>query len=108
MAAMNYKGAIIASRAVEVDEDFYEDDAENNNNNVNLKYSHLIFKCFDFDNEICEWIIKLNENEIAEAVAIGNNWSAVATDFHYIRIFSHCGIEISCECYEKPIVAMAG
>lgn len=55
-----------------------------------------------------EWKSELGEGENAECVAIGNYWCAVATDYHYIRIFSHNGIEINCLSYERPIVAISG
>ena len=60
MAQMNYKGAILASKAQEQDEDAYEDDTLDDKK----KFSYVQFKSFEFCVEQSEWTHKLSEGEV--------------------------------------------
>jgi len=105
MATMNEKGIVLASRAEEVREDEYEDDLKDETR----KFSHIIFRPLNYQlEEKKEWVHALPKGENADAVAIGNNWFAVITDLHLIRIFNFKGIETKFLCLEKPLVCAAG
>lgn len=54
--------------------------------------SVLIFKHFKHQIEKNEWIIELEEGENADSIAIGNSWSAVATDQFFLRVYNMSGV----------------
>jgi len=83
MAAMNYKGAILATRRLKPNEDDYQKEES--------PESTVVFKNFKFNCEKFEWILHLAGNESAEAVCIGSTWCAVSTDLQLIRIFCFSG-----------------
>lgn len=105
MGDMNYSGAILASKGVQLNENEYEDEIHNDEIK---KFSYIQFKGFSYMYEPYDWTIKLQKEENAECVCIGSTWCAVATDYNYIRIFNFVGIETKILSYEKAIVSMAG
>lgn len=61
MGDMNYCGAIMASRAIEVNENEYEDEIHNDESK---KFSYIQFKCFSYVYEPCDWTVKLQKGEV--------------------------------------------
>ena len=57
---MNQSGVILASRGSEINEDEYEDENERDE----TKFSHIVFKPFNFFHEKDEWHYQLPENEV--------------------------------------------
>ena len=105
MAALNYSGAIFASRAEEKTEDEYEDDGvdedENEDDKVKKaakeaakrrKNSNILFQPFNEWKDVTSWNYELHNGESVECLAIGSGWCAAQTNFNYIRIFSNDGI----------------
>ena len=61
MGDMNYCGAILASRALEVNDNEYEDEIHNDETK---KFSFIQFKCFSYIYEPCDWTVKLQKGEV--------------------------------------------
>jgi hypothetical protein len=61
MAAINYRGALLASKGKKIDEDEYEDDLDKDETK---KFSYLIFKNYSYLYEPSDWELKLPENEV--------------------------------------------
>lgn len=97
MAALNYSGMILASKAKETDLDKYEEDEDEvmdgtHENKKNKNNSHIYFRPFNEWKNLKDWHFELTDHESVDCLAIGTGWCAVATDFGYIRIFSNDGI----------------
>ncbi len=108
MAALNYSGMIIASKAQEQEEDEYEDDLEVDEQAKRKKNSNIMFKPFNEWKDAKDWSYELKGGESVECVAVGSGWCAALTDFNYIRIFSSDGIQRHLLCQGTPVVSMAG
>lgn len=117
MAAINYSGMMLASRAEESDLDNYEEDDEmdiddedqlENDDKKKKKYAHIYYKPFSSYKTLKDWHYKLDLGENIECVAIGSNWCAVYTDLNYVRVFSGEGIQKSIFCLGTPLVSMTG
>lgn len=101
MAALNYAGLIIASKAIETDMDKYEEDEDDEDMGMNkekeakrsAKNSHIIFKPFNENRVLKDWHYELKDGESVDCLALGTGWAAVLTDFQYIRVFSMDGIQ---------------
>jgi len=61
MGEMNYCGAIMASRAIEVNDNEYEDEIHNDEMR---QFSYIQFKCFSYIYEPCDWTLKLQKGEV--------------------------------------------
>ena len=92
MAALNYSGVILASRAEEKNQDEYEDDCiEEDQEDVDemakrRKNSNIMFHPFNEWKDVKSWNYELKNGESVECLAIGSGWSAIQTNFNYIRI----------------------
>jgi len=91
MAAMNYKGALLASKSEQHDEDAYEDDVCENSKK---EKSQVIYKNLSFELGLCEWSYTLNTDDNIETIAIGSKWAAIATDNNNLLVFNLCGLLI--------------
>ena len=74
----------MASRFKEHNENEYEEEEED----INRKFSVIRFKSFYGQISEFEWDKRLLEGENAEAIAIGDHWCAVATSLLNIRVFT--------------------
>ena len=50
----------------------------------------------------------MNSGESVVALAVGEGWSAVATSFGLLRVYSSTGIPIMLTCLNGPVVCMCG
>lgn len=89
------------------DEDIDMEDGENDEKK-RKKYAHLLFKPFNTWRNMKDWHFALKHGEQVECLAMGSGWSAVATDFGYIRVFSNEGVQRTILCQGTPFVTMAG
>jgi WD40 repeat protein len=103
MGTMNHRGAVMASRFKEQNDNEYEDEEDESQ-----KHSTLRFKSFHGNLSEFDWEKRLEEGENAEAVAIGSNWCALATSYLNLRIFNHQGLELAVYALERLVVALAG
>ena len=113
MAAVNYSGAIFASRAEERTEDEYEDDCLDQDVEMDemakrRKNSNILFQPFNEWKDVKPWNYELKNQESVECLAIGSGWCAIHTNFNYIRIFSNDGIQKHLLCQGTSIVTMVG
>ena len=91
--------------------DDYEDDdevLEQDEMTRRRKNSNIQFKPFNEWKKTLEWNYELPQDESAECLAMGSNWSAVYTDVGYIRILSSDGIQKHIICQGAPVVTMTG
>jgi len=102
MGAMSYSGAILASRAEELDINKYQEDDENE------RISYIQYISFNDVRGRKGWERKLPEGENAEAVAVGSRWVAVYTDLYHLRIFSNNGDQNAIFAMPTPVVTMCG
>lgn len=106
MATLNFSGLIIASKAIESDLDKYEEEEDDDDLDLDKeketknskKNSHIIFKPFSEHKNLKDWHFELKDGESVDCLAIGSGWSAVLTDFGYIRVFSIDGIQSYIMC----------
>ena len=112
MAAMNYSGMILASKAQESDLDKYEDDEDDmeidGDDKKNKKSSNIYFRPFSEWKTLKDWRFELKDGESVEGVAIGAGWCAAYTDFGYIRVFSSNGIQKYVFSVGSPLLTMVG
>ena len=93
MAAMNYSGLLVASKAAPSDDDyeneelFGEDDLAQRKKNSNIH-----FKPFNEYKDAKEWNYELKNGESVECLAVGSGWCTVLTSCNYLRVFSTDGI----------------
>jgi hypothetical protein len=101
MVALGHAGMLIASKGADDEEmdDFIRPDDEDidmenaeDEEKKRKKHAHLLFKPFNSHKNLKDWHLALKHSEQVECVAIGSGWAAAATDFGYIRVFSHEGI----------------
>jgi len=114
MAAMNYSGILLASKAVEQDIDKYEEDepleedGEVNEAAKRRKNSNIQFKPLNEWKDVKEWSYELKNSEQVECIAIGSGWCVAYTNFNYLRVFSNDGIQRHLMCQGTPVVTMTG
>jgi hypothetical protein len=118
MAAINYSGMVLASKAIVSDIDSYEEDdvdedemdiADPEAEKKKLRqYSHVFYKPFSSMKNLKEWHFKLDKGEIIECVALGTGWCAIFTDYGYLRVFTSDGVQKYIVSLGTPVVSMTG
>ncbi len=99
MAVVNYSGLFTASHCKEQDEDAYEDDIdEAADNDKRRKSSNIEYRPFDEWKGTKPWNHELKNGESVECLAIGSGWCCALTNFNYLRVFSHDGIQKHMMC----------
>ena len=95
MACLNYSGMMLANPCQEQDEDNYEqDDVDSIDENAQRrKLSNVEFRPFNEWKNCKPWTYQFKNGESVECLAIGTSWCAVLTNYNYIRVFSHSGIQ---------------
>jgi chromosome transmission fidelity protein 4 len=93
MAAMSEQGAVFACRA--------EGDAQS--------ASTIMYRAFDsWSSADADWRLMLDADEQVEAVAVGDQWVAAATDRRYVRLMSAGGVQRMLFSLPGDVVTMAG
>lgn len=104
MVAIGHSGMLLASKGEGGEDEDMDDfirpddedidmiDGEGDEEKKRKKYAHLLFKPFNTYKSLKDWHFALKHSEQVECVATGSGWCAAATDFGYIRVFSHEGV----------------
>ena len=111
MAALNYAGLLMASKAQQQDMDDYEEDLDDemvDEAAKRRKHSNIQFKALNEWKEVKDWNYQLPLGESVECLAIGSGWCAAYTSLNYFRIFSNDGIQKTIFCQATPVVTIAG
>nr|KAJ3421051.1 hypothetical protein HK105_004639 [Polyrhizophydium stewartii] len=90
MAALNESGAAFASAA------------------CSTTPSTVFFRPSDSWATKGQWTIQLGADESATAVALTRTAIVVATDMHYLRLFSYGGVQTQLRSVPGPVLSMAG
>lgn len=95
MAALSYKGVLLASRGKEENLDEYEDEEEEEfESSKKGKLPVLLFKNLTTgmsSSMLSDWRIDFPPHEFIDVISMGSNFCAVATSLQDIRIFSVYG-----------------
>jgi chromosome transmission fidelity protein 4 len=108
LAQLNYSGMLLANSVLEQDEDSYEDDQSNNNQDNRRKASNIEFRPFNEWKQAKTWTYSFKNGESVECLAMGSGWCCCLTNFGYIRVFTHGGIQKQILCQGAAVVSMAG
>ncbi|TNV85001.1 hypothetical protein FGO68_gene11836 [Halteria grandinella] len=117
MVALGHGGMLIASKGEggeeeEMDEFIRPDDEDIDMENGDdeqkklKRNAHILFKPFNTHKSLKDWHFALKHSEQVECVAMGSGWCAAATDFGYIRVFSHEGVQRTILCQGTPFVTL--
>lgn len=99
MAAINYRGVLLASQGEIEKEDEYADEEKDEAE----KISTVRFLAADFKKT---WEVSFGSHENIQNVAIGIHCAAVFTNRQIIRIFSPDGMETQVFGFSRPVVGM--
>ena len=89
MACLAHSGVFMASKAQKLEIDEYEEEEEEEHRANSRYISTIKFSPFQAWKNIKEWQFDLPRGESADAIAIGNDWCAVATDSNYPVSYTH-------------------
>lgn len=66
----------------------------------------LQFQMFQKIGAKSDWAHKLNDGELAVSLAVGDHWSAVATNSRRLRLFGEAGVKLAVLSLPGPVVSM--